>query len=53
MASRLKLKTAACYCGLQLDDLNGIPPNCVWILGPNIVINKEGERINENDCKYV
>ena len=53
MASRLKLKTAVSYCGLQLDDFNGIPPNCVWILGPNIIINKEGERINENDCKYV
>ena len=50
MASRLKLKTAV---SLQLDDFNGFPPNCVWILGPNIIINKEGERINENECKYV
>lgn len=52
-SSDLPKKTAVVHLGLQLDDelypINDSP----WILGPNLVISKEGEVIDPHASTYI
>ena len=52
-ASHLKLKKAVSYCGLQLNESRQIVPESVWVLGPNVIIDKRGQLIDREESEYV
>ena len=52
-ASRLNLKIAVAHCGLQLGVNREVTPESVWVLGPNIIIGKSGQLIDQEASNFV
>lgn len=52
-SQNLPRKTAVVHLGLQLDDQMSPVANSPWILGPNIIINKEGELVDPQSSQYI
>ena len=52
-ASQLSVKTAIEHCGLQLGTNRQILPQSVWVLGPNVIIDKNGQLIDAKNSNFV
>ena len=52
-ASQLPLKTAVSHSGLQLSSSREVMPSSVWVLGPDIIIGKDGKSIDPKESNFV
>ena len=52
-ASQLPLKTAVSHSGLQLSSSREVMPGSVWMLGPDIIIGKDGKPIDPKESNFV
>ena len=52
-ASQLTVKKAVSHAGLQLSSIREIMPSSVWVLGPDIVIGKDGKLIDPDESNFV